>query len=105
VAAAIGGAADVTVIDCVSEIGSGALPTTALPSAGLSVRPRRARGGGTALAAVAAAFRALPAPVVGRIHDGAFILDLRCLEDEEAFTQQLTQLSLSLNVETDPPKP
>ena len=44
---------------------------------------------------IAKAFRALPAPVIGRIQDGAFLLDLRCLENEAAFTAQLTKIDLS----------
>jgi L-seryl-tRNA(Ser) seleniumtransferase len=40
-------------------------------------------------AAVAKALRTLPIPVIGRIHDDAVWLDLRCLEDEAAFASQL----------------
>ncbi len=54
----------------------------ALASAGLAIRPEGAKRRGTALKGLAAAFRRLPLPVVGRIHDGALILDLRALEDE-----------------------
>jgi L-seryl-tRNA(Ser) seleniumtransferase len=75
---------DVQVVDCESEIGSGALPTRRLPSAGLAIRPGNA--------ALAARFRALPVPVIGRLQDGAFVLDLRCLEDEAAFASQLEAL-------------
>lgn len=82
----------VDVSECLSQIGSGALPTRTIPSAGLSLRPRARRGTGAALHAIAAAFRALPVPVIGRIQDDAFILDLRCLTDEHAFTAQLPQL-------------
>ena len=52
-------------------------------------------GEGTALARIARAFRSLPCPVVGRIHDGAFVLDLRCLEDEKRFIDQLSRLELT----------
>jgi L-seryl-tRNA(Ser) seleniumtransferase len=72
------------VIDCESEIGSGAAPTRRVPSVGLAVRPGSA--------ATAARFRGLPMPVIGRLEDGALILDLRCLEDEMAFTRQLAKL-------------
>jgi L-seryl-tRNA(Ser) seleniumtransferase len=75
---------EVQVIDCESEIGSGALPVQRLPSAGLAIRPGTAK--------TAAAFRSLPIPVIGRLQDGAFILDLRCLEDETAFAHQLGKL-------------
>jgi len=40
-------------------------------------------------AALAKALRALPIPVVGRTHDDALWLDLRCLEDEAAFLAQI----------------
>jgi L-seryl-tRNA(Ser) seleniumtransferase len=80
-------------LDCVSQIGSGALPTQSIPSAGVAMRPRNEkRGAGTALNGLAKAFRALAVPVIGRIQDGAFILDLRCLEDEPAFLAQLGAL-------------
>ena len=75
---------EVSVIDCESQIGSGALPTQRLPSAGLAIRPGTAK--------TAAAFRSLPIPVIGRLQDGALILDLRCLEDETAFANQLSRL-------------
>ena len=72
---------EVSVVDCESQIGSGALPAQRIASAGLAIRPGTAR--------IAAAFRNLPIPVIGRIQDGAFILDLRCLENERAFLDQL----------------
>ena len=43
---------------------------------------------------ISSAFRALPVPVIGRIKDGAFIMDLRCLEHEEEFVEQLQHLDL-----------
>ena len=85
-------AATVQVADCPSQIGSGALPTRTIPSVGLSLRPRARRGAGATLHAIAASFRALPIPVIGRVQDDTFILDLRCLTDEDAFTAQLTHL-------------
>ena len=74
----------VEVIDCESQVGSGALPTKTIPSAGIAIRPGTAR--------VAKAFRDLPVPVIGRVQDGAFILDLRCLEDEAGFIAQIQKL-------------
>ena len=41
---------------------------------------------------LAAAFRAVPVPVIGRIAQGALIFDLRCLEDEALFAAQLDDL-------------
>jgi L-seryl-tRNA(Ser) seleniumtransferase len=78
---------------CDSQVGSGALPTRTIPSAGLALRVDTGRrGGGRALTRLATAFRALPVPVVGRIQDDAFVLDLRCLEDEGGFASQLATL-------------
>jgi hypothetical protein len=34
--------------------------------------------------------------VIGRIKDGAFLMDLRCLDDESAFVAQLAQLEVRL---------
>lgn len=81
----------VEIIDCSSQIGSGALPLETLPSAGLSLKPA-GKASGSAVEGLAAAFRALPLPVIGRISQGALLFDLRCLEDEAAFASQLSQL-------------
>ena len=62
--------------------------------AGLAIKPRAAKGRGRALSALSIALRRLPIPVVGRIDDNALILDLRCLDDEEAFIANLAALEL-----------
>ena len=90
-AAALGPRFVVAVADCTSQIGSGALPLETVPSAGLVVRPAKSRKG--ALARLAAALRALPTPVVGRVEEGALVLDLRCLDDEAAFTANFAGLA------------
>jgi L-seryl-tRNA(Ser) seleniumtransferase len=41
---------------------------------------------------LAASFRALPIPVIGRIGDDALVFDLRCLENETQFISNLAQL-------------
>jgi L-seryl-tRNA(Ser) seleniumtransferase len=41
---------------------------------------------------LAAALRRLPVPVIGRIADGALLLDLRCLEGEQGFLDNLASL-------------
>jgi L-seryl-tRNA(Ser) seleniumtransferase len=92
VATALGPAFAVAVIDCTSQIGSGALPLETVPSAGLAIRPARDRAGGRSLAALAAAFRNLPTPVIGRVDDQGLIFDLRCLDDEAAFAANLSGL-------------
>jgi L-seryl-tRNA(Ser) seleniumtransferase len=87
VAAALGPSFAVEIIDCMSQIGSGALPLEGVASAGLAVRP--ATGAKGSLATLASALRSLPIPVVARIEDGALVLDLRCLDEEAAFTTNL----------------
>ena len=87
----------VEVMDCQSQIGSGALPVDALPSMALSIRPAQGkRGSGAALKRLNTAWRQLPVPVIGHVSDGAFWLDLRCLEasDEATFIDQIHQLDL-----------
>jgi L-seryl-tRNA(Ser) seleniumtransferase len=86
----LGGAFAVEIADCRSQVGSGALPLDTLPSAGLALSPRS--GSGQALEALAAALRALPIPVLGRIESRALVLDLRCLQDETGFTANLAGL-------------
>ncbi|MGF6710431.1 L-seryl-tRNA(Ser) seleniumtransferase [Luteibacter sp. W1I16] len=92
VAERIGDAFVVEVGDCHSQIGSGALPLDTLSSAALSVRPV---GSQRTLENLAAALRALPRPIVGRIGEGALHLDLRCLADvdEDAFLATLAHLA------------
>ena len=84
----------VEVVPCRSQVGSGALPVDRLASAGLQCAPATGakRGRSSKLKALAAALRALPAPVVGRVHEGALTLDLRCLDDEAGFVAQLDRL-------------
>lgn len=90
VANAVGKIFDVTAVGCRSQVGSGALPLETLPSAGLAIRPHS--GSGRAVEALAAALRALPVPIIGRIENQALVLDLRCLEDEAGFTAGLAGL-------------
>ena len=91
---AIGSVAEVQVIACASQIGSGSLPIDSLASAGVSIAPR-GKGRHSAAQRVASAFRQLPRPVIGRVKDGAFIVDLRCLDDESDFMQQLSSLDFT----------
>ncbi|OHC62886.1 MAG: L-seryl-tRNA(Sec) selenium transferase [Rhodocyclales bacterium GWA2_65_19] len=73
-----------------SQIGSGSLPVDRLPSAGFAVRPQGRKGG--VLNRIEQGLRALPKPVIGRIEDGALLLDLRCLaaHEEPEFAAQLS---------------
>jgi L-seryl-tRNA(Ser) seleniumtransferase len=102
IAAAVGerlrGRASVAVADCISQIGSGALPVETLPSAALVLTPAAAggtgrRGAGGRCLRLAADLRALAVPVIGRISGDAVILDLRTLEDEAGFLRSLAGLS------------
>ncbi|TIV98714.1 MAG: L-seryl-tRNA(Sec) selenium transferase, partial [Mesorhizobium sp.] len=77
----------VDVVECRSQVGSGALPLDTLPSAGLAISHQS--GSGQALEMLAAALRALPVPVIGRIEGQALMLDLRCLEDEAGLAANL----------------
>jgi L-seryl-tRNA(Ser) seleniumtransferase len=92
IAAAVGEQFTIHATDCASQIGSGALPLETVPSAGLAIRPAAARGAGRVLTALAASFRALPIPVIGRIESDALVFDFRCLEDEAQFISNLAQL-------------
>ena len=93
IAAACAGKAGTALVPCTSQIGSGSLPVDLLPSAGIAVAPPGKRRGSLA-GIVASAFRALPVPVIGRVKDGAFVMDMRCLDDEDEFLEQLRYLDL-----------
>ena len=69
---------------------SDSLPDGAVDVIALTPRAKRK---GAAAELLSNAFRALPVPVIGRLRDGAFILDLRCLEDEAEFVGQLSSLN------------
>ena len=80
---------------CQSQIGSGALPLSLIPSMALEITPLAAKGQTDAeLTKLSQAFRKLSKPVIGRIHDGKLIFDLRCLQDKKEFEAQLSQLYL-----------
>ncbi|MET3654590.1 L-seryl-tRNA(Ser) seleniumtransferase [Dyella japonica] len=91
VAAQLGDAFIVDTGDCLSQVGSGALPLDTLASAALVIRARDSQ---SALEHLAAALRALSRPIIGRVADGALRLDLRCLAeaDEAPFLAALAQL-------------
>ena len=78
-----------------SQIGSGALPIDNLPSWGLKLYPASGKQAGRQLTQLEARLRKLPRPVIGRLHDDALWLDLRCLEAsmQPQFEKQLQYLS------------
>ena len=95
--------ASVEAVACASRIGSGALPVDTRPSAGVALRPRpppRSGGGegrrpsGRSVERLAARLRSLPIPVIGRIREGALVLDLRCLDRESDLLDALQPLLL-----------
>jgi len=91
-AAAVGVDFTVEICPCESQIGSGALPLSTIPSMGLALRSRE---GGNRLAKLVAGLRTLPIPVIGRIENDALRLDLRCLEDEAAFVANIAEFNAS----------
>jgi L-seryl-tRNA(Ser) seleniumtransferase len=90
-AKALEGIATVSRIETKSQIGSGALPVSLLPSVGLALMPSNRSG--SAAEKLARRLRMLPVPVIGRIEAGRVLLDLRCLEDEAEFVTQLAALN------------
>ena len=109
-AAWAGAAVQVDVVPVRSQIGSGALPVDHLPSHALRLTPgastpgkprqggrqtdhqtghQRGHQSGRQLETLAARLRALPQPVLGRLQDGALLLDVRCLQDSTGFAAQL----------------
>jgi L-seryl-tRNA(Ser) seleniumtransferase len=96
-AQALAGQATVIIETAESQIGSGSLPADRLPSYALAVRPVAARREATArVEDLSRAFRALPLPVIGRVHDGVLTFDLRCLDeerDEDRLLQQFVHLA------------
>jgi L-seryl-tRNA(Ser) seleniumtransferase len=92
----VAGHAEVSVADCVSQIGSGALPVESLPSAALVLTPAGEKGGkrgaGGRCRRLAETLRRLPVPVIGRISEDTIVLDLRTLEDETGWLDSLSAL-------------
>ncbi len=84
----LGGGFSIEVIESTSQIGSGALPTEELKTAALVVRhPERSPD------AIAAMFRRARPPVIGRIKDDSFQLDLRTIEDPAALAVEFRGLN------------
>ncbi len=75
-AAALGGDFRIRLQESTAQIGSGALPTEELPSVAISVEHSKLSAN-----AVAQNFRAADPPIIGRIKDDRFLLDLRTIFD------------------------
>jgi L-seryl-tRNA(Ser) seleniumtransferase len=76
--ACLGPGYDVEIVEAASEIGSGALPAETLPSKALAIT-----NSDVSVIDIAARFRAANPPIIGRVHDDRFLLDLRCIERPE----------------------
>ncbi|OZT42741.1 hypothetical protein CH231_26185, partial [Salmonella enterica subsp. enterica serovar Typhimurium] len=63
------------------------LPVDRLPGAAMAFT--RHGGRGSRVEGLAACWRMLPVPVIGRIYDGRLWLDMRCLEDESRFMEMM----------------
>jgi L-seryl-tRNA(Ser) seleniumtransferase len=64
--------------DSAAQIGSGALPTEEIPSKAIAIRHKTLGAD-----AIAGRFRAAAPPIIGRIKDDRFLLDLRAVFDPE----------------------
>lgn len=80
---------------CHSQIGSGALPVETIASFAFCIQSTRDLD--QDLTSLAANMRQLPTPIIGRIHDGKFLLDCRCLDNEALFVEQLKILHKALS--------
>lgn len=87
--------AEVSLVDCASQIGSGSMPLDLLPSKAIAIKPTQRKGKGEQLTRICQQLRGLPVPVIGRIKAGAVMLDLRCLEDDDKFISQLDFLEIN----------
>lgn len=86
-----GDKAKVSIIPSSSQIGSGALPLDQLPSFSVQIQPITESD--SALQQLTRAFREMPVPVVGRLHDGALLFDVRTLDECELLIDQLELFS------------
>jgi L-seryl-tRNA(Ser) seleniumtransferase len=93
---AVGKFVDVKLVACKSQIGSGALPLDLLPSVAVALKPKGlAKRAGRSVQQLAAAFRALPVPVIGRIQDDRLLFDLRTLDQPSILVSQLDRLDIA----------
>jgi len=81
--ARLGEGCSITVEDGRAQIGSGTLPEEELSSRVIAIRHARLSG-----EKIAARFRASTPPILGRIHEGAFLLDLRGIFAAEELVPQ-----------------
>ena len=77
---------ELELVDSTCQIGSGALPTEEIPSKGIAVSGRDMSAD-----QVARLFRSADPPVIGRIKNDRFILDLRSAGDPESLAPNLPE--------------
>ncbi len=87
---AIPGSFTVSTVTCTSQVGSGSLPMAGIPSYGLAISV--SGDSSYSITQLVDAMRGLARPVIGRMSKGAYLLDLRCLDDETEFVKQLKDL-------------
>jgi len=75
----LNGLATVSVTSGQSQVGSGSLPVESIDSSYVALRPTAMSVDG-----LAEAFRNSEIPVIGRIHEGIFVMDMRTVHEEEA---------------------
>ena len=86
----VGERGTVSIVSVHGQIGSGALPAGALPSAAIAIHPGGGkRGQGSRLKKLSEALRGLPVPIIGRVENDTLVLDLRCLDDEAGLISEL----------------
>jgi L-seryl-tRNA(Ser) seleniumtransferase len=76
--AALGAGFSIQIQESTAQIGSGALPTEELPTVVITIEHQKL--GATV---VAQKFRAADPPIIGRINDDRFLLDLRMIFDAD----------------------
>ena len=79
----LGAGFSLNLADANAQIGSGALPEQALPSRVIVIRHKE-----LSAEKIAAKFRAAGTPILGRIRDGAFLLDVRGIFSPEELIPQ-----------------
>lgn len=80
------------IVSCESEVGSGASPVQTLPSIAITIESMQNDDIG--LNQLIEKMRALPIPIIGRIKANRLILDLRTLEEPQAFAANFGLLNL-----------
>jgi L-seryl-tRNA(Ser) seleniumtransferase len=90
---------EVSVIDCQSQVGSGAFATETLPSHGVRIAPRRGRANDRTILRLHAALRGMPTPLIGRIENHSLVLDCRSLHDAHAVVAQIEGADLAHSVD------